>query len=62
MSAAASPAELTEQPQDKGSTAAKFSLHPYLRRNWLKWVHTYDTVPEGAGLKEIHPFLIDKNS
>ena len=64
MSAAASPAELTEQPQDKGSTAAEFSLlhAPYLRQNWLKWVPIYDTVPEGTGLKVIHPFLVDKNN
>ena len=58
MLAAASPTELTEQPQDKGSTAAEFSLlhAPYLRQNQLKWVTVYDTVQEGMGLKVIHAY------
>jgi hypothetical protein len=64
MSVAASHAELTEQPQDKGSTAAEYSLlhAPYLRQNWLKWVNIYDTAQEGTGLKVILPFLMDKNN
>ena len=61
---AASPAELTEQSQDKVSTAAELSLlhAPYLRQNQLKWVPIYDTVPEGVELKVIHPFLVSKNN
>ena len=64
ISATASPAEQTEQPQDEGSTAAELSfLHaPHPRQNQLKWVPIHDTVPEGVGLKVIHPFLIDKNN
>ena len=64
MSAVASPTELTEQSQDKGSTAAEFSLlhAPYLRQNQLKWATIYDTVQEGMELKAIHAFLIDKNN
>ena len=51
MSTAASPAELTEQSQVKGSTAAEFSLlyTHYLGQNQLKWVPISDTVQEGGG-------------
>ena len=64
MSAAASPAELTDQSQDEGSTIAEYSfLHaPYPRQNRLKWVPIFETVQEGTGLKVIHPFLMDKNN
>jgi hypothetical protein len=64
MSEVEFPAELTEESQDKGSTAAEFSLlhAPYLRQNWLKWVPIYDTVQKGKGLKIIHPFLVDKSN
>ena len=64
MSAAASPAELTDQSQDEGSAIAGYSFlhahHP--RQNWLKWVPIFTTVQEGTGLKVTHPFLMDKNN
>ena len=64
MSAAASPAELTDQSQDEGSTIAEFSFldAPHPRQNRLKWVPIFETVQEGTGLKVIHPLLMDKNS
>ena len=64
MSAAISPAELTDQSQDEGSNVTEYSfLHaPDPRQHWLKWVHIFDTVQEGTGLKVIHPFLMDKNN
>ena len=64
MSAAASPAELTDQSQNEGSTVAEYSflhaLHP--RQNRLKWVPVFDTVQDNTELKVIHPFLMDKNN
>ena len=64
MSAAASPAELTDQTQDEGSTIAECSfLHaPHPRQNWLKWVSIFTTVQEGTGLNIIHPFLNFKDN
>ena len=64
MSAAASPAELTDQSQDEGSTIAKcsFLYAPHPRQNQLKWVPIFETVQEGTGLKVTHPFLMDKNN
>ena len=64
MSAAASPAELTDQSQDEGSTVAEYSFlnAPHPRQNWLKWVPIFETVHEGTGLKVIHPFLMDRNN
>ena len=64
MSAAASPAELTDQFKDEGSTVAEHSLlhAPHPRQNWLKRVPIFETVQEGTGLKVIHPFLMDKNN
>ena len=64
MSAAASPAELTDQSQVEGANVAEYSsLHaPQPRQNQLKWVNIFYTAQEGTGLKVIHPFLMDKNN
>ena len=59
MSTVTSPAEITEQPQDEGSTAAEFSfLHaPLPWQNQLKWVPFSDTIQEGKVLKAVLPKL-----
>lgn len=61
MTDPASPAEVTEQPQDNRFTVAESStLHaPHQRQNC---VPISDTVKEGKVLNGIHPFLLDKDN